>query len=65
MIRIAKAGLSPVGGDMVDKEISLFFVNDAKVADLSPEVVSVGTNSVDAVIFGGNDNCQHLALTTG
>ena len=50
---------------MIDKEIRLFFINDAKVADLSPEVVSVGADSVNAVIFCRNHHSQHLALTTG
>jgi hypothetical protein len=35
----------------VDEEIRFFFINDAKVLDLSPEIVCMGADSVNAMVF--------------
>ena len=65
IISFSQSCLSPIGCDMVDKEIRVLVTDDVKVFDLSPEVVSVGANSVNAVVFYRNHHSQHLALATG
>ena len=48
----------------MDEKIRVVFVSYAKVGDLCPEVVGVGANSVNAMIFSGNNHGQHFSLAT-
>lgn len=61
-IRRRQRGRPPVGGNVMDKAIGCRFVGNAKIGDLSPEVVGVGTASVEAVIVRRDHGCQQLPL---
>ncbi len=62
LISLIQARLSPIGGNSMDEAIRFTFIFDSKVADLSPEVMGVGADSVVAVVFAGNNHGQHFAL---
>lgn len=56
-----KIGAAPVASEQMHKTVGCIVVGDAKVGDLSTEVVRVGAASIGAVIGGGDHRCQHLA----
>jgi len=54
--------LPPIAGQLVNKKVGFFIIFKIKISDLGPEVVSVGANSVDTMVFCRYHNGQHLAL---
>jgi hypothetical protein len=48
----------------MDKMIRGRFIRNPKICDLSPEIVRMGANSVEAAVLARNDHRQHLALPT-
>ena len=44
--------------------VGLCRIGEAKISDLSTEVMGVGTPSVETVIVGRDDRSQHFALAT-
>ncbi len=46
------------------EKIGVVFFSYAKIGDLCPEIVRVGANSINAIIFSGNNHGQHLSLAT-
>lgn len=47
----------------MDKVIGFRVISNAKIGDLSPEVVGVGTASVETVVVCRDNGCQHLPLS--
>jgi hypothetical protein len=62
MIGRSKFCAAPIAGDQMDESIGLFVVGDAKIGDLSTEVVRMCAASIEAVIGGRDNGCQHLTL---
>lgn len=46
----------------MNKKIGRFFIYDAKVGDLSPEVVGMRANSVKTVVLSRDNDGQHFTL---
>ena len=61
-IRSVEVSLSPVPGKSSDQGVGLGVGEFSGAGDLSPEIVGVGADSVDAVIARRDHHGQHLAL---
>ena len=56
--------LPPIRRDLMGEAVSFVLVGDAKIGDLSPEVVGVGPPSVETVVVRRDDGGEHLPLPT-
>ncbi len=60
----SEGGFAPVATDVMHNQVSGLFVANSKVTfDLSTEVMSMRTPSVEAVVDRRRDGRQHFALT--
>lgn len=59
----SELGAPPVASNQVYKSVGVIVIANAKIGDLSTEVMRVRTASIGAVIGRRDDRRQHLTLT--